>query len=172
MNDDPVVVGNYPDSLAANLARQELESAGILARLGDDAVADMIWSYTTAIGGVKLLVRQSDAMRAREVLANSNELADDYEADSEEIAHVGEEPDDEDPPLTAREEMARRALRGATLGILFAPLLLYVAWMLVSIAASDERLLPQYRRDDLVATAPVRSRIAEAYNVDRSDCVK
>ncbi len=58
---------------------------------------------------------------------------------------------DEPDPLTRREDMAERAFRGAVIGILFVPWQLCVAWLLLKIYFSDERLEPAHCRKAFVA---------------------
>jgi hypothetical protein len=62
-----------------------------------------------------------------------------------------------DLPMSAREENANRALRGAVVGLLFAPLQLYVFYLLLfKVFASDEPIRPIYTR---------RARQAAAINI-------
>ncbi|HZU35229.1 MAG TPA: hypothetical protein VFA18_04955 [Gemmataceae bacterium] len=51
-----------------------------------------------------------------------------------------------EPPPNVREQTARRAVRGAVLGLLLWPLQLYVFWLLLRVFLSDEPLTPETRR--------------------------
>jgi Putative prokaryotic signal transducing protein len=59
-----VVVGTYPDELAANLAKTALEAAGIEAMVRNDSA-----SQYPAVLGFELLVTSDDAAQAREILS-------------------------------------------------------------------------------------------------------
>jgi hypothetical protein len=68
--EDAVLVGTYPDRIAAELASSWLESAGIdFVLLADDAGGAYPFLQTTR--GVKLLVAAADESRAREALATA-----------------------------------------------------------------------------------------------------
>ena len=68
-----VTLRSYRDPIDAELARSQLESAGIAAFLLDRHLASIQWLYSNAIGGVKLQVEESDLEAAREVLADRRE---------------------------------------------------------------------------------------------------
>ncbi len=69
----------YPQDIY--LPQSLLESEGIPTILRDELTAQVHNFYSTAIGGVKLLVRQSDAPRALEILADGGFIG--RNADSE-----------------------------------------------------------------------------------------
>ena len=61
-----VVVGTYPDELAAILAKTALEAAGIKSIIRNDSA-----SKYPAVLGFELLVISDDATQAREILSGS-----------------------------------------------------------------------------------------------------
>ncbi|HLD35439.1 MAG TPA: hypothetical protein VJC37_01860 [Planctomycetota bacterium] len=63
-----VTVGQYIHLIDAQFAQMRLESEGIEVYLGDDNLILMDPLYSLAIGGVRIQVRSSDALRARELL--------------------------------------------------------------------------------------------------------
>jgi DNA-directed RNA polymerase subunit M/transcription elongation factor TFIIS len=63
-----VMVRSFRDLPLAELARAALEAEGIECFLFDDNTISMDWFYSYAIGGVKLLVREEDAVKALEIL--------------------------------------------------------------------------------------------------------
>lgn len=63
--DEYVEVGGFLNVTAADLARARLQMAGINARVLDENAP-----YAAAQGAIRLVVRRSDAERAREILEN------------------------------------------------------------------------------------------------------
>lgn len=63
-----VIVASYTDPIEAQIARGLLAAEGIEAHLGDEHSALANWEWRLAIGGVKLRVRQEQAMHARRIL--------------------------------------------------------------------------------------------------------
>jgi hypothetical protein len=60
---------------------------------------------------------------------------------------------------SSREDDAARALKSALIGILFCPLLLYAAYLLVEVGLNDEPLRPRFK-SYVVATAAILAIIA------------
>jgi hypothetical protein len=52
--------------------------------------------------------------------------------------------DDPDQPPSSREEDAARAIKSAVVGVLFCPLQVYTAWLLLLVWMNDEPLRPRY----------------------------
>ena len=136
MKSDLVPIAAFDSPLTANIARGRLEAEDI--------------------GGVKLLVPAGDVERARSVLADADAaVAERMETSSQFAADLAERPTDEweeepsaipepyDQP-TSREEDAARAFKSAVLGILFCPLQLYTAWLLIQVAMNPEPLRRAY----------------------------
>ena len=79
--DDLVSIGNFNDLATASVARSALEAAGIRAYLTNENTVGVQWLYTTALGGMDLMVARRDAESARQLL-DSPALAD------EELAEI------------------------------------------------------------------------------------
>jgi hypothetical protein len=63
-----VTVAAFNSPVEADLARSQLEEAGIASVLADEATAGNFWVLVNAVGGVKLQVFEQDLTRAREIL--------------------------------------------------------------------------------------------------------
>lgn len=63
-----VSIATFRDVLDAELAVTSLAAAGIEARLGDANMVGVAWTYSVAVGGVKVLVSRSDVATARGIL--------------------------------------------------------------------------------------------------------
>jgi len=66
--DAPVVVRAFRDMPEALAARMTLDSAGIECSLFDETFIRMDWFCSNALGGIKLVVRESDADEATKML--------------------------------------------------------------------------------------------------------
>ena len=66
--DEPVVIRVYRDMPAALTDRMILEAAGIECYLFDENTVRIDWLWSNLLGGVKLVVRQSDAPDAEKLL--------------------------------------------------------------------------------------------------------
>jgi predicted Zn-ribbon and HTH transcriptional regulator len=53
----------------AHLVRSRLEAAGLQAFLTDEHIVSVQWLYSSAVGGVKVVVPEADLEEAREILA-------------------------------------------------------------------------------------------------------
>jgi hypothetical protein len=65
---DLLTIRQFRDLPEALLAKSALESAGIECFLGDDNLIRMDWLWSNLLGGVKLRVRQEDAIVASRLL--------------------------------------------------------------------------------------------------------
>lgn len=65
---EPVIIRRYRDLPIAVVERSILDSAGIEGFLADDIIIRLDWLISNALGGIKLWVRGSEAVEAREVL--------------------------------------------------------------------------------------------------------
>jgi hypothetical protein len=63
-----VTVNSYRDTINAEIAKAQLEDAGIYAFIFDQHVVGIQWLYSRAIGGVKVKVEGSDLDRATQIL--------------------------------------------------------------------------------------------------------
>ncbi|WP_161974520.1 putative signal transducing protein [Piscinibacter terrae] len=66
---DFVVVERVQSPTEAHIIRNCLESAGIAAHVADANTVQANWVWTVAVGGVRVMVRQSMAEQAKEVVA-------------------------------------------------------------------------------------------------------
>lgn len=66
--DTPVVLRRYLDMAEAMADRMALDSAGIESYLYDENLVRMDWLISNGIGGMKLVVKQSEAEDAAEIL--------------------------------------------------------------------------------------------------------
>jgi hypothetical protein len=85
-----VAAGAFTNVHEAHLARSVLEAAGIQATLGDEHLISMDWTYSNAVGGVKVLVPEDRLEEARLLLESVAEL-DDPSATGREGEDVGAE---------------------------------------------------------------------------------
>lgn len=69
---DLLTIRQYRDLPEALLAKSALESAGIECFLGDDNLIRMDWLWSNLLGGIKLRVRQEDAIVASRLLESGS----------------------------------------------------------------------------------------------------
>lgn len=74
MKDELVTVTTYGSSIEAHMAKNKLESEGILAFLFDENISSLYPLYNVAVGGIKLKTLASDAEKALHVLASDSAL--------------------------------------------------------------------------------------------------
>lgn len=82
-----LTIARYPNTALAHVGRTRLEASGIDAIVADDATASVAWHLIGALGGVRLMVHNDDADRARRVL--ESELDDTYE----DVPELRDDPD-------------------------------------------------------------------------------
>ncbi len=70
-----VTVATYADPVEANLAKNNLEAAGIQAFLANEETVDMVWPIGNAIGWIKIQVGTDDADFARALLSQRDKSA-------------------------------------------------------------------------------------------------
>jgi predicted RNA-binding Zn-ribbon protein involved in translation (DUF1610 family) len=63
-----VVVERFRDVADAELANSALEAAGIQSFLADANVVGVVWTYSNAVGGIRLMVADEDLEAARSIL--------------------------------------------------------------------------------------------------------
>jgi Putative prokaryotic signal transducing protein len=78
-----VTLRQFRDIPAALLAKSILDSEGIECFLADENTIRMDWLWSNLLGGVKLWVREEDAARAAELLAQESEEGFDVDGDAE-----------------------------------------------------------------------------------------
>jgi len=129
MPDKLVEIARFISAGEASIARNALEVEGIEARLDGEAMATWFWYFGSAIGGVRLWVREDDVEQARQILeagASRGESADDF--DEDEVRDLEAEASNADLP-----EDLIRAWRAALIGVVLLPPLLnvYSTWLLI-----------------------------------------
>jgi len=70
-----VTLRAYINPIDAELARAQLDLAGIAATVQDQHLVSIQWLYSNAIGGVKVKVDEEDLSAAREILDQENSAA-------------------------------------------------------------------------------------------------
>ncbi|NVC52685.1 putative signal transducing protein [Vibrio diabolicus] len=82
-----IVVERFSFPHEAHIARASLDSVGIESYIADEHTVNTQWLYSNAIGGVRLMVAESDAEDAKQILSSDfsesleNELAVDVGKD-------------------------------------------------------------------------------------------
>lgn len=71
---DLLTIRQFRDLPEALLAKSVLESAGIDCFLGDDNLIRMDWLWSNLLGGIKVRVRQEDALVASRLLESAADL--------------------------------------------------------------------------------------------------
>jgi hypothetical protein len=89
MSDGLATVATFGSPVEANLARNQLEAAGIKAFLADEETVGMVWPLTNALGGIQLQVGDRDAKEALAILAKSKapDLPAPGQADGSSLGH-------------------------------------------------------------------------------------
>ncbi len=67
--DRPVILRRYSEMPAAFVEKSVLEDAGIECYLQDENVVRLDWFWSNAMGGIKLIVREKDAVEAEKILS-------------------------------------------------------------------------------------------------------
>jgi hypothetical protein len=123
-DDDHVLLTTFANSVEANLARDLLENAGMSAFVSDDQIMTNHPLLGSAVGGVKLWVRESDAADAVDAL---EEAPDEVFEAEDSVADL--EPSDRLPASVP----TCPACAGQDIGF-GTPLFLFIAVMIVSVA--------------------------------------
>jgi hypothetical protein len=127
MTERLVTIATFGTPFEAEIARGHLESEGVKAQVADGDLVTANWMYSAAVGGVKVLVPESQASRARGIL---DEPVED---------------DDYDGPTVA-ESLSRRALTSSVMGLAFPPLYLYALYLIARYFTVADHEAPKTRR--------------------------
>lgn len=65
-----IVVARFSFPHEAHIARASLDSVGIESYIADEHTVNTQWLYSNAIGGVRLMVAESDAEDAKQILSS------------------------------------------------------------------------------------------------------
>lgn len=138
-----VTVATFENSVQAELAKSQLESAGIKAVVIDGNLIDTAWQYTTAVGGVKVQVLESDREKAESLLQNKepSDFSEDFPDETTELAR-----EENTSTPSQREKDADRSLRTAVFGIVLLPLQVYALILILKVFASRQTLSDPHRR--------------------------
>lgn len=148
-----ITIATFGDTMEAQLARGELEAAGIPAVLANDNVTSM-WGLPMGIDGIQLQVNESDRQVAKKIL---NDTSPTDFSDHAEHEPFDASPDDEDEeeeyaePFNERERNVDRALWAALLSLLFPCAWPYSMYLLLSVYLSQEPLRAEKRRNAIIA---------------------
>ncbi len=141
-SEDEQTVAAFDTLMEAELARGRLESEGIGARIIDGNTVGIAQHLSSALGGVKLAVAESDFPAARAILFAPSALVDD-------AAAVTEHDEPPLPTVDTPDGVAVRALRAAVLGFVLFPPLLHL-WSLVLLAGLRGQALSAAARRRMV----------------------
>jgi hypothetical protein len=161
-----VTVGAFTTVTEAEAARLLLDSHGIACVLSDAETISMAWIMSNAVGGVKLLVAEADANRARQLLARRparRGATDDYGLDapapSRSLTAVHQVDDPEEalsmPDPREADDTVDRAWRAAIFGLVYGPVVmhLYSLFLLLQLPWVQSRVSPDHRGRLWVAAA-------------------
>jgi Putative prokaryotic signal transducing protein len=165
MNEPLTTVATFSTPVEAELARNRLEEQGIPA-IVMDAETVGLFQMGGAFGSVKLQVPESDARRARRILAvraSRAEREEDYSADEHiqdhgrvRVRHSPARADDEEEVAESESDAtAARAWRSAVIGLLLLPPLLhfYSAWLLFQLPWTQGPLTLRGKQKAFLAAA-------------------
>ncbi|MFC6998671.1 putative signal transducing protein [Rufibacter roseus] len=74
MKDELVTIARFSNSIDAHLAKNKLESEGVLSFLFDENVVSINPLYNITVGGIKLKTLASDAEKAQAILKSVEDL--------------------------------------------------------------------------------------------------
>jgi hypothetical protein len=158
MPDRLVTIATYTDPVEAALARNYLEAEGIPACLIDETTVATDWVLGNALGGIKLQVGSLHVERAEFLLAAQHEARSDDDSleralqrtvAPEESAEEDREADEDRIPINQK---AERAFRATILGVLFLPVQVYAAGLLVTLPFTEGKVSASRRWKVWVAT--------------------
>jgi hypothetical protein len=154
-----VTVATFGHSSDAHIARSALEAAGIPVTLNNEETTSLFGPATTALGSIRLVVREEDEGRAVKVLDDTfgsepldeAELAAQAEAAAPEeaiegAAELGIESDPE-ADSAARNKDARMAAHAAFIGLIFPLATLFAIVMILQASSGPGKLSPSGKRN-------------------------
>ena len=83
-----IVVARFSFPHEAHIAKASLDSVGIKSYIADEYTVNSQWLYSNAIGGVRLMVSESDAEEAIQMLSSDFSHLLDSEAAIDEVKDV------------------------------------------------------------------------------------
>jgi hypothetical protein len=161
-----VTIATFSESAQAHVARSALEAAGIQVALNNEETVSLFGSITTALGGIRLVVREEDEEQAVKVLddtfggepVDQADLAAQAEAaDPEDATDAAEQTlspaADPTADSAAREKDARVAFQAAAIGIVFPLATLFALVMILQASSGPGELSSRGRRNLYAAIA-------------------
>jgi len=129
--EDFVLLDSFPTPHDAHLAAASLRAVGIDVKITNESAVSALPHLETALGGVKLWVRESDVDDAERILHGEADLVDlPYREHAESLAPPQEESDDDEDDSLAQpagfDDMATRAFRASIVGFFLCPLVLHL----------------------------------------------
>jgi hypothetical protein len=129
MSEVRVTIASFRQAVDAARARDRLQQAGIKSFLAGQPTLVATLPAPAGAGTFGLQVAALDAAEARHLL---DDLVESGSAPSSAKEPVAQDLDEE-RPLSARSQNAKRAFRAAIIGLLFAPMELYASWLLLKV---------------------------------------
>jgi hypothetical protein len=158
-----VTIATFDQAAQARLAKNALDEAGVQATVTDESLVAMDWLLSNAIGGIKVQVWDEDAERAVAVLNETlGDPASGSDVSPEELAAQPDDaegppepepaaaPEDRYPPVSERDEYARRLVFTSWLGLMFPPFAFYAFYLFLNAAFGEGVLSPRGRYNLLV----------------------
>jgi len=166
-----VTIATFGHSSDAHIARSALEAAGIPVTLNNEETTALFGPATTALGSIRLVVREEDEEQAVKVLddtfggeqVDDADLAAQAEAaepeEAQEAAKAAAIESDPDADSAAREKDARVAINAAFIGLIFPLATLFAIVMILQASSGPGKLSPRGKSNlygaILVAFGPV-----------------
>lgn len=138
MTDTIVLLASYSNSLEANLAKNALEAKGIRCALNDEGMVNMAWHMSNAVGGIKLLVNESDIFSARTILRDRDLFPEERAVERSTL-------EEEMDPQEELHLWVDRVFRAAIIGVAAFPIQFYVSAILYCIYHSPVKPQQGYR---------------------------
>jgi hypothetical protein len=156
------IVATFDDPIRAQMARNFLDEHGVETMLTDEETVATAWQLSNAVGGIKLLVPETDHVLAEQLLRSLERgpapmpaVGDPTAvAATPAVAHDLAAPAGGDEiEETAAEKLADRAVKAMVIGLLMPPIQLYAAYLLCKLPSADGVLRPGGRRKVALAIA-------------------
>ena len=126
--DEYVLLDSFPTPHAAHLAANALRAVNIEVRIANESAVSALPHLETALGGVKLYVREADYDDAARILHGDADLVEQpYREHADSLAPPDDESDDDSALAqpTGYDDMATRAFRASVVGLFLCPLVLH-----------------------------------------------
>lgn len=130
MRNKLVTIATFVNSLEASMAQQILQAENIPAFIMDDTTVSWAWHLSTAVGWIKLKVRQSDLDEAIDILTAyqievsstvQEELAEENQTLTD---NLDKDNQDENAHISTCDRLLNYAFRAAIIGLFGFPLVL------------------------------------------------